>query len=92
MIARRLVIRGTVQGVGFRHAMIGAAQSLRLDGWVRNRRDGAVEALVQGDAGAIGTIVKWCLRGPPAARVTDVASSAVDPDPTLGGFEARPTA
>ena len=50
MIARRLVIHGRVQGVGYRYAMVDAAERCGVAGWVRNRRDGTVEAFVQGDA------------------------------------------
>jgi acylphosphatase len=72
MIARRLVIRGRVQGVGYREAMVAAAREVGAVGWVRNLRDGAVEALVQGDPEAVERVVAWCRRGPPVARVTEV--------------------
>ena len=91
MIARRLTIRGRVQGVGYRDAMIDAAIAIGVRGWVRNRRDGAVEALVQGDAAAVERLVSWCRRGPPAARVTAIAAFDVDPEPALAAFERRPT-
>jgi acylphosphatase len=92
MIALRLIVRGDVQGVGYRYGMVMAAKTLRLAGWVRNRRDGTVEALVQGEPDAVEQLLAWCRSGPPAARVTAVATVAVDADPALGAFEPRPTA
>ena len=92
MIARRLVIRGSVQGVGYRYAMVEAARALDVAGWVRNRRDGTVEAFAQGDAAAIEAIIAWCRRGPPAARVTDVETLASEADTAVGEFTYRPTA
>ena len=74
MIARQLVIRGRVQGVGYRMAMTEAATALGVTGWVRNRRDGTVEALVQGDDAAIERVLAWCRRGPPGANVTAIAA------------------
>ena len=76
MIARRLVIRGRVQGVGFRYAFADEAQARSLNGWVRNRRDGSVEALVVGPESEIEAIIAWARRGPPAARVTEVTVEA----------------
>ena len=89
MIARRLTIRGRVQGVGYRDAMVDAAVALGVTGWVRNRRDGTVEALVQGEPGAVDRVLAWCRRGPASARVTAIAALDVDPDPGLGGFGRR---
>lgn len=91
MIAKRLIVRGRVQGVGFRESMVDAASALGIVGWVRNREDGAVEALVQGDADAVEGILAWCRRGPPAARVTSVATLAVPADPAIGAFGRRAT-
>jgi acylphosphatase len=91
MIARRLVIRGRVQGVGYRYAMIDAAQSHGIRGWVRNRRDGSVEALVQGDDADVEAIVAWCRRGPPAAHVVAVDVEPAPPDTALSDFTPRPT-
>jgi len=91
MIAWRLIIRGHVQGVGYRHAMVMAAKTLRVGGWVRNRRDGTVEALVQGDPEAVEQLLGWCRSGPPSARVNAIATLAAAVDPALGAFEHRPT-
>lgn len=90
MIACLIVVRGRVQGVGYRYAMVEVASAYRVAGWVRNRRDGTVEALVQGDAAAVEAIIAWCRRGPPAARVEGVTvlpaaleSGVVDFSPRL---------
>jgi acylphosphatase len=91
MIARNLVICGSVQGVGYRYAMVEAAESCGVAGWVRNRRDGTVEAFVQGEAAGVETIVAWCRRGPPAARVTAVDVTPATPDSSLSEFTHRPT-
>jgi acylphosphatase len=91
MIACRVVVHGTVQGVGYRYAMIDAAAAFRVTGWVRNRRDGTVEALVQGEREAVDQLVAWCRRGPPSARVKEVVSTPVAVDPKLLAFEPRPT-
>ncbi len=92
MIARRIIVGGRVQGVGFRHATVGAAQSCGVAGWVRNRADGTVEVFVQGDADAVARAVDWCRRGPPAARVTAVEVIEAPVDAGCTAFEARPTA
>ncbi len=91
MIAWRLTIRGRVQGVGYRYAMIEAAHAQGVAGWVRNRRDGTVEALVQGDERAVERLLTWCRRGPPGARVTAIDPVALEADPALAGFVSRPT-
>jgi acylphosphatase len=91
VIARRVIVRGRVQGVGFRYAMLEVAQAAGVTGWVRNRRDDAVEALVQGDGTAVDAVVAWCRRGPPAARVTDVDIAETPPDASYATFELRAT-
>jgi acylphosphatase len=91
-IARHLVIRGRVQGVGYRFSMVGAAEAAGVKGWVRNRRDGSVEALVQGNGAAVLAIVAWSERGPPGAQVSDVEVTDATPDPTLTDFATVATA
>ena len=90
----QLRIFGRVQGVGFREAMCREADRLGVAGWVRNRRDGSVEAFVQAEGAAVETLVDWARRGPPAARVERVDSGA--PPAELAGdyarFERWPTA
>src|SRR6185369_1624663 len=68
----RLTITGLVQGVGYRDWMIGTARRLGLTGWVRNRHDGAVEALIVGDDATVGAMIEACRRGPSMARVDAV--------------------
>lgn len=89
-ICRRLLIRGVVQGVGFRYAMQREAIRLGLAGWVRNRRDGTVEAVVSGPESAVQSMVAWAHRGPPSARVESVVV-AVD-EGNFDAFEQLPTA
>jgi len=91
MIAKGLIVRGRVQGVGYRDSMVDAATALGVVGWVRNRGDGTVEALVQGDADAVERILTWCRRGPPAARVISVATLAVPADPAIESFDRHTT-
>ena len=68
----RIEITGHVQGVGFRYAMRAEARRRGVCGWVRNRRDGSVEALLQGDADAVRAPIDWARQGPPGARVAEV--------------------
>ena len=89
VIAQRLVIRGRVQGVGYRDAAVQAAFEFGVCGWVRNRRDGSVEALAQGEPEAVEPFVAWCRRGPPLARVADITSTAAAVDAGLEVFEMR---
>jgi acylphosphatase len=76
-----LVIHGRVQGVFFRQSMQHEAASLAISGWVRNRSNGTVEAVVHGDPGAVDVIVSWAQRGPQLAQV-----ERVDIDPTDGDY------
>jgi acylphosphatase len=92
VIARRLVVRGRVQGVGFRHATAAAAAACGVAGWVRNCRDGSVEALVQGEPAQVERAIDWCRRGPPAARVEAVDVHDAPVDPARTGFDRLPTA
>jgi acylphosphatase len=68
-----VTIRGRVQGVGYRAWVEHHAMASALDGWVRNRRDGSVEALFSGPAEIVANMVALCRRGPPSARVEAVA-------------------
>jgi acylphosphatase len=72
----RLVIQGRVQGVWYRESMRIEAERLGVAGWVRNRRDGSVEATLQGEAGAVDALVRWAWNGPPAARVDAIQVDA----------------
>ncbi len=68
-VIRRVVVRGRVQGVGFRAFVEDEAHRLRLQGWVRNRRDASVEAVFAGSPATIDEMIRVCRMGPPAARV-----------------------
>ena len=68
----RLMIRGRVQGVSYRWWTVGEATKRGLNGWVRNRRDGNVEALVSGPIAAVDEMIEACRQGPRGARVTDI--------------------
>ena len=76
-IARRMVVSGVVQGVGFRWATRHEAARLGLGGWVRNRADGAVEAWVEGEGDAVAAMLTWAETGPPGSTVArlDVADA-----------------
>jgi acylphosphatase len=87
----RLHITGRVQGVGYRAWMMRRASAFGLRGWVRNRADGSVEALVIGDEDRVATIVEACREGPLGARVSDVAVSEAADDGSPG-FTPKPTA
>ena len=77
MPARRYLVSGLVQGVGFRHAMRREAQRLGLHGWVRNRADGTVEAVAVGADGWLDALQRWAHHGPPAAQVDTVEVTAL---------------
>lgn len=90
-----LRIRGRVQGVGFRMYLQQEAQRHGVAGWVRNRTDGSVEAVVQGPAAAVDAVVAWAREGPPSARVSELDVSDHTNDEAergFSGFEQRPTA
>jgi acylphosphatase len=86
----RLRITGKVQGVGYRLWATRTAASLGLRGWVRNRRDGSVEALVTGRPENVTAMVDAAHRGPPGARVAEVTATPEDEDGSVG-FTALPT-
>jgi acylphosphatase len=72
MMRARLIISGRVQGVYFRASAQDVARARRLAGWIRNRSDGAVEVVVEGEAEAVEGFIAWCHQGPPGAHVTTV--------------------
>jgi acylphosphatase len=82
MNVRHVVIRGCVQGVGYRAFVQNQALRLELEGWVRNRRDGAVEAVFAGPEEAVAAALAACHRGPPGARV-DAVEAEEGSDPLL---------
>lgn len=91
MIRRRLVITGRVQGVFYRAWFADQARNLGIDGWVRNRVDGSVEAVVQGSPDMVEAIIQAAHQGSPASRVDEVVVSDDAPSVPLDGFVTRPT-
>ena len=87
-IAKRIRVIGRVQGVFFRAWTRDEAQTLGIDGWVRNCSDGSVEAQLEGDQEAIEELVDLMREGPPGARVEGVEVEESDPE-GLSGFEVR---
>ncbi len=87
----RVVIEGRVQGVWFRGWAVSEAAAHGLDGWVRNRADGSVEAVFSGPPANVAGMVKACRQGPPAADVTNVTPEPWAERP-MRGFHQRPTA
>ena len=91
MIRRRLVVSGRVQGVFFRDWTVEQARVLGLDGWVRNRADGSVEAVIAGAPETVSAMIDRVRQGSPASRVDDVSVSDDASGEALHGFEKRPT-
>jgi len=92
MTARRFVVRGRVQGVGFRYFVINEASRLSIAGWARNLPNGSVEVLASGEDAALDALHRRLGEGPPAARVTGVEVSTPPPGEdleALDGFDVR---
>ena len=87
--ARRAVVAGRVQGVGFRWSAVAEGERLGLAGWARNLPDGRVEVHAQGDPRAVAQMVEWLRQGPPRAEVTGLSQQPVEPDAGLSGFDIR---
>ena len=85
-IARRFIVKGSVQGVGYRFFAIRAAQRLGVVGRVQNLPDGSVEAIAEGSRGKIEQLIAWCQCGPPGARVTNVDVRWETPEHAFRGF------
>jgi acylphosphatase len=88
----RVIVTGRVQGVGYRAWVEQEAGVRRLSGWVRNRRDGSVEALFSGDAMAVDAMIEACRAGPRMAMVQDVTAADAPTDGELRGFRTIATA
>lgn len=87
-IIRHVQLYGRVQGVFFRESMCRKAAQLGISGWVRNLRDGTLEAMMQGDAAQVETLIAWARRGPPAAHVEKMKVSEGSGE--YSGFERLP--
>ena len=81
-------VSGRVQGVSFRDATRSQAEQLGLSGWVRNTRDGQVEAVFEGDPDTVQQMIEWCKSGPSSADVEDVSVENEQPE-NLSGFKVR---
>jgi len=90
MNAKRVIVRGAVQGVGYRMWMKRQAERLGVSGWVRNRGDGSVEALVAGDTAAVEELLRLCRRGPALAQVASIEEDLAEA-PGVPGFQQLPS-
>jgi acylphosphatase len=88
-VTKHLIVSGRVQGVGFREYLRREAERLHVKGWVRNRHDGTVEAMLHGSPENVAEIVAWARRGPPSARVTAIQVN--DASGEFESFEQRPS-
>jgi acylphosphatase len=93
-VTYHLRIAGRVQGVGYRDALRREALANGVTGWVRNRSDGIVEAVLRGAPDSVDAVVAWARRGPPAAHVNGIEARAAqgDLDRPYSGFDCLPTA
>lgn len=90
-IGARILIRGRVQGVGFRAWLAGRARRAGLSGWCRNLASGEVEAVLSGSPAAVGAVIEDCRQGPGWARV-DAVDIFSDAEPVAGEFQIRAAA
>ena len=88
MVRRRVVVHGRVQGVFFRDSARRRADAVGVAGWARNRSDGTLEAVFEGEAGAVASLVAWCGEGPRGAAV-DRLEESDEPPEGLRGFDVR---
>ena len=85
-VSYKVVVTGRVQGVSFRGSMREVAVGHGVQGWVRNRPDGAVEAVVQGEEAVVEVLMEWARRGPPGAKVASVTKHRLERYPPQLGF------
>ncbi|WP_022889254.1 acylphosphatase [Agromyces italicus] len=88
VVRRNVVVRGRVQGVGFRFETRAAAKRLHVSGWVRNREDGTVEAEIEGHEASVAAMLDWLHDGPPGAHVVGVDLTEIEPI-GVPGFTVR---
>jgi acylphosphatase len=88
LVRRRAIVHGLVQGVGFRASVRERARAHGVAGWARNRPDGAVEVALEGEPGAVESVLRYCRTGPPGARVERVEVHDEPPE-GLSGFSIR---
>ncbi len=86
-ICMRVIIGGLVQGVSFRASLRDVARSCRVNGWVRNRPDGSVEAVLQGREEDVNSVLKWARHGPRGAQVESVTAMKQELSKTLTDFQ-----
>ncbi|HUV55259.1 MAG TPA: acylphosphatase [Candidatus Krumholzibacteriaceae bacterium] len=91
MIRAHLLIRGRVQGVGYRANARRVANQLNLKGWIRNTPNGDVEAVVEGSEETVDRLIQWCHRGPTGAHVTEVRVEKEEATGVFLGFTVRRT-
>jgi acylphosphatase len=92
IITLHLNITGRVQGVGYRDSLRMIAQALNVTGWVRNKEDGSVEAIVQGEEPDVERVVAWCHNGPPGANVKYVNATLTENQQRFIAFSRVPDA
>lgn len=90
MNAKRVVISGRVQGVGYRDWLVKQANRFCVSGWVRNRVDGSVEALIAGETATVEELLRLCRLGPALARVEELIEEPAEAPP-VPGFVRRAT-
>ena len=89
IVRYRIVVTGRVQGVSFRTSLREVAKRHNVLGWVRNKPDGSVEAVVQGNEEAVRRVMAWARHGPVGARVTDIATQLLEPSNDLRDFRIQ---
>jgi len=89
MVEAHIVVRGSVQGVGYRMHAQHHARLMSVNGYVRNLANGDVEILAQGEADAVERFISWAGRGPPSGHVEETVVQRREPTATFGGFEIR---